>query len=81
MSPETPDDDIGTFTAAHDWVILTSNDDVFEYADQCGALLYNQLGDPPPGAVLDAVIAIDDARPTALFVRWRGLRCSLRTGA
>ena len=39
----------------------TSDDDFFEHADQCGGLVYNQLHDPPPGDVLDAVMAIDAA--------------------
>jgi len=61
LSPDASDDDIATFAATHDWIIFTSDDDFFEHADQCGVLVYNQLSDPSPGNVLDAVVAIDDA--------------------
>jgi len=61
LSPDASDDDIATFAATHGWVIFTSDDDFFEYAGQCGVLVYNQLSDPSPGAILDAVVALDDA--------------------
>ena len=61
LSPDTSDDDIVAYAARYDWVVFTSDDDFFEHADQCGVLVYNQLHDPPPGDVLDAVMAIDAA--------------------
>lgn len=61
LSPDTADGDIVAYAAAHDWIVFTSDDDFFEHADQCGVLVYNQLSDPSPGDVLDAVMAIDDA--------------------
>lgn len=57
LSPDTSDDDIVADAARYDWVVFTSDDDFFEHADQCGVLVYNQLHDPPPGDVLDAVMA------------------------
>jgi predicted nuclease of predicted toxin-antitoxin system len=46
LSPDASDSDIVAYAAAHDWVGITSDDDFFEHADQCGALVYNQLSDP-----------------------------------
>jgi len=61
LSPDASDGEIVAYAAAHDWVVFTSDDDFFKQADQCGVLVYNQLTDPSPGDVLDAVIAVDDA--------------------
>jgi hypothetical protein len=60
LSPDASDGDIVAYAASHDWVVFTSDDDFFEHADQCGVLVYNQLSDPSPGDVLDAVVAIED---------------------
>jgi hypothetical protein len=61
LTRDASDDDIVEVATTHNWVVFTSDDDFFEYADQCGVLIYNQLSDPSPGDVLDAVMAIDDA--------------------
>lgn len=61
LSPEVSDDEIVAYAATHDWVVFTSDSDFFEHADQCGILVYNQLFDPAPGDMLNAVTAIEDA--------------------
>jgi predicted nuclease of predicted toxin-antitoxin system len=61
LSPDASDEEIVEFAATHDWVVFTSDDDFFEHADQCGVLVYNQLMDPSPGDVLEAVRAIEKA--------------------
>lgn len=61
LSPDATDDDIVSHAATQDWVVFTSDDDFFEHADQCGVLVYNQLSDPSPGDLLDAVLTIAEA--------------------
>lgn len=60
LSPDASDEEVVAFAATHDWVVFTSDDDCFEHADQCGVLVYNQLIDPSPGDVREAVRAIEE---------------------
>ena len=61
LSPEATDEAIARFAKQCDSVVLTTDDDFFEYADVCGVLIYSQISDPTPGDILDAVVAIDKA--------------------
>jgi len=61
LSAEATDDEIVRFAERDDWIVFTSDDDFFDRAGACGLLVYNQLADPSPGNVTDAVMAIDSA--------------------
>jgi hypothetical protein len=61
MSAAAPDAEIAAYAAANDWVVLTSDDDFFTERDDHGLLFYQQLDDPTPNDVVDAVRAIDEA--------------------
>jgi hypothetical protein len=59
LRPDAIDDAIATYATANEWVVLTADDDYFDETISHG-LLYYEDGDPPsPGALRDAVRAID----------------------
>ncbi|PSP58025.1 hypothetical protein BRC76_09030 [Halobacteriales archaeon QH_8_67_36] len=61
VSPSAPDSKIAAYAAAHDWVVLTNDNDFFSERQQHGLLYYSQIENPPPGDVVDAILAINGA--------------------
>lgn len=60
-SPAARDEEISRFAADNDWLVFTGDDDFLEYDHDCGVVLYLQTERPSPGAVVDALEAIDEA--------------------
>lgn len=61
LSPSAPDSEIAAYAAAHDWVVLTNDNDFFSERQQHGLLYYSQIENPAPGDVVDAILAINGA--------------------
>lgn len=58
LRPDATDAEIALFASANDWVVFTNDDDFFSTPGEFGLLLYDQIEDPTPGDVLQAVRAI-----------------------
>lgn len=56
-----PDAELSAFATSNDWVLLTNDSDFRGDHLDHGLLIYDQLNDPRPGEIIDAVCAIDQA--------------------
>ena len=61
LDPRAADPDIADHAAAHGYVVFTGDDDFFDLADRCGCIYYHQESNPPVGAMLAAIRAIEAA--------------------
>ena len=61
LSPDAADSDIASFAATHGLVVFTNDDDFYKQDAEHGLVVYSQLDAPTPGAVRDAMVAIDRA--------------------
>lgn len=61
LSPTATDHEIARYAEQNDWVVFTNDDDFLLTDGDHGLLIYDQIADPPPGNIVDAVNRIDDA--------------------
>ena len=61
LDPRASDPDIAAYAGEHGYVVVTADDDFFQFADRCGCLYFHQLEQPAVGDVLTAIRRIDDA--------------------
>ena len=68
LAADASDTDIATYAAEREWVVFTNDDDFYRSATVYGLLVYDQISDPSPDEILDAVRAIEAAYddPTAI---------------
>ena len=68
LEPTATDDTVASYAAANDWVVLTADDDFFDEDVPHGLCYYRDSEPPTPGALRDAMRAIDAAYddPTAI---------------
>jgi hypothetical protein len=59
LSHDAPDSEIAAYATDQDWVVFTNDDDFYTESPSHGLLLYDQLEDPTPGVVLEAIEAIE----------------------
>jgi hypothetical protein len=59
LDHDAPDTEIATYAEREGWVVFTNDDDFFVAGGDHGLLLYDQLEDPRPGDIVDAVQQID----------------------
>jgi hypothetical protein len=59
LSHDAPDAEIAAYATDHDWVVFTNDDDFYTESLSHGLLLYDQLEDPTPGVILEAIEAIE----------------------
>lgn len=59
LSHDASDAEIAAFASREDWIVYTNDDDFFRHTPSHGLVVYNQRENPAPGAVVDAMIAID----------------------
>jgi hypothetical protein len=65
LSPSASDGAIARYAAANECAVFTNDDDFYTDELRHGLILYSQIEDPPPGEVVDAVVAIDAAYDSA----------------
>lgn len=61
LQHDATDTEIATYAERNDWVVFTNDDDFFVAGGEYGLLLYDQIEDPSPGAVIEAVQQIGRA--------------------
>jgi hypothetical protein len=61
LRPSASDEAIARYATANDCVVFTNDDDFYTEQLHHGLVLYSQIEDPPPGAVLEALVAIEAA--------------------
>lgn len=61
LDHDASDAAIAAYASEHGWVVFTNDDDFFVAGGDHGLLLYDQIEDPSPGAIVDAVQQIQQA--------------------
>lgn len=61
LSSDASDAEIASFAADEGWVVLANDDDFYHPEIEHGLLVYSQIDDPRPGAVVEAVASISSA--------------------
>jgi hypothetical protein len=59
LEHDATDAAIAAYAERNGWVVFTNDDDFFVAGGDHGLLLYDQLDDPAPGDIVDAVQQID----------------------
>lgn len=59
------DTDIAVYAETHDWVVFTTDDDFYTAGGDHGLLIYDQIEDPTPGDVVEAIQEIRNAYNSA----------------
>lgn len=59
LQHDATDTEIAAYAESEGWVVFTNDDDFFVAGGDHGLLLYDQLEDPSPGDVVEAVQHID----------------------
>lgn len=61
LSKAATDAEIVAYAADEEWVVFTNDDDFYTEEISGGLMVYSQIEDPRPGAVIEAIRAIDES--------------------
>jgi hypothetical protein len=65
VGPDAADETIAEFARRNDWVVFTNDSDFRYPTPSHGLLVYSQIEDPRPGAVVDTLLVVDEAYDSA----------------
>lgn len=60
LTKDASDATIGSFAVSNDWVVFTNDSDFYRLGADHGLLVYSQLENPSPKAVVEAIRRIEE---------------------